>query len=65
MEEEEHTYGITFGYTPDIFNDMLSKIKVFLPIKNLKQECQKRRIKMLADTIDVTGFLVWFVENYP
>ncbi len=32
---------------------------------NLKEEFQIRRQKMLADKIDVTAFLVWFVENYP
>ena len=30
-----------------------------------KRTAQKRRKKMLADKIDVTAFLVWFVENYP
>jgi predicted glycosyltransferase len=32
---------------------------------NVKDEWQKRRDRMLADKIDVTAFLVWFVENYP
>jgi hypothetical protein len=32
---------------------------------NLKEEWQKRRMKMLADKIDVTAFMVWFIENYP
>ena len=44
---------------------MLLKIKELLSMKNLKQEWQKRRQKMLADKIDVTAFMVWFVENYP
>ena len=26
---------------------------------------RKKRDRMLADKIDVTAFLVWFVENYP
>ena len=33
--------------------------------KNLKAEWQLKREKMLEDKIDVTEFLVWFVENYP
>jgi len=32
---------------------------------NLKQEWQRRRERMLADKIDVTAFLIWFIENYP
>jgi predicted glycosyltransferase len=31
----------------------------------VKQEWQQRRETMLADRIDVTAFLVWFIENYP
>jgi predicted glycosyltransferase len=36
-----------------------------LTTQNLKEEWQKHRQKMLSDKIDVTAFMVWFVENYP
>ncbi|MHB2149525.1 DUF354 domain-containing protein [Calditrichota bacterium LG25] len=65
LEEEEHKYGLTYGFTPDKFDKMLDKIKELLTMPNLKQEWQKRRERMLKDKIDVTAFLVWFVENYP
>lgn len=65
LEEEEHKYGLTYGFTPDKFDKMLEKIKELLKMPNLKQEWQKRRERMLKDKIDVTAFLVWFVENYP
>ena len=42
----------------------LKKIEELLNTQNLKQEFQNRRQKMLADKIDVTAFMVWFVENY-
>ncbi len=29
------------------------------------EQFQLRRQKMLLEKIDVTAFLVWFVENYP
>lgn len=32
---------------------------------NLKEEWQRRRQKMLSEKIDVTAFMVWFIENYP
>jgi len=32
---------------------------------NLKKEWKEKSEKMLAEKIDVTAFLVWFVENYP
>lgn len=37
----------------------------FLNMTDLKTEWQLRRQKMLSEKIDVTSFLVWFVENWP
>ena len=65
LEEEEHKYGLTFGFKPDDTERMFLKIKELLSMPNLKEEWQKRRERMLADKIDVTAFMVWFVENYP
>ncbi|MGD2087748.1 MAG: DUF354 domain-containing protein [Candidatus Aminicenantes bacterium] len=65
LEEEEHKYGLTYGFKPDEFSDMIRKIEELLAMSNLKGEWQKRREKMLADKIDVTAFMVWFIENYP
>ena len=31
----------------------------------LKSEWKKRKEKMLSEKIDVTAFMVWFIENYP
>ena len=63
--EIEHKYGLCYSFLPEHFEKMVDKIKEILRIQNLKQEWQHRRQKMLADKIDVTGFLVWFIENYP
>lgn len=65
LEEEEHKYGLTYGFQPEKFDDMLAKIDELLSLSNLKEIWQERRTKMLADKIDVTAFYVWFVENYP
>lgn len=65
LEEQEHTYGLTYGFKPNETDKMFIKIEELLKLNNLKEEWQKRRQKMLADKIDVTAFLVWFVENYP
>jgi len=65
LEEEEHRYGLTYGFKPDQFDQMVLKIEELLKMPNLKQEWQKRRQKMLSEKIDVTAFMVWFVENYP
>jgi len=65
LEEQEKKYGLTYGFLPDNYNGLLSKIDELLSIPNLKNEWHKRQLKMLQDKIDVTAFLVWFVENYP
>jgi len=65
LEEQEQKYGLTYGFKPYEFEKMLSKIDELLNMPYLKEEWQKRRERMLDDKIDVTAFLVWFVENYP
>jgi len=65
LEEEEHRYHLTYGFKPDETEKMFSKIEELLKMTNLKDEWQRRRQKMLADKIDVTAFMVWFIENFP
>ncbi len=61
--EEQQKHGLLFSYRNS--NEVLKKTIELLSTPNLKQEFQLRRQKMLADKIDVTAFMVWFVENYP
>jgi len=65
LEELEHTYGLTFGIKPEHTIKIFKKIDELLSIDNFKDEFRNRRHKMLKDKIDVTSFLVWFIENYP
>ncbi len=65
MEELEHSYGLTFGISSHEPEKLYAKVQELLSMPNLREEFQKRRQKMLADKIDVTAFLTWFVENYP
>jgi len=65
LEEEEHKYGLTYGFLPNEFDALQSKIEELLAMNNLKDVWQERRRKMLVDKIDVTAFYVWFIENYP
>ena len=65
LEELEHKYGLTFGVKttePEKMFDLLNKL---LQMPNLDNVFQNRRNKMLADKIDVSAFMVWFIENYP
>jgi hypothetical protein len=43
----------------------LEKTDQLLNKVNIKEEWEMKRKKMLNDKIDMTAFLVWFVENYP
>jgi uncharacterized protein len=66
-DEEEKKYGLVFNFTESLEHQEQSIKKGIrlLETPNLKREWQKRRIKMLNDTIDLTAFMVWFIENYP
>lgn len=65
LEEEEHNYNLTYGFKPYQFDKMIIKTKELLNMPNLKKEWQKRRKNILSNKIDVTAFMLWFVENYP
>ena len=65
LEELEHKYGLTYGIKTSEPEKLYAKIEELLRTPNLKQEWQKRRQKMLSEKIDVTAFMVWFIENYP
>jgi len=66
-DEEERKYNLVFNYSESDSDQKLSIKKgvEILQDKNLKPIWKKRRQKMLADKIDITAFMVWFVENYP
>ena len=65
LEEEEHKYGLTYGFRPEDAEKMFEKIDELLAMPDLKEEWQTRRQKMLSEKIDYSRFLFWFVENYP
>ena len=65
LEEEEKKYGLTLALNLDQTDQMFIKVKELLNTPNLREEWQEKRKKLLEDKIDVTAFLVWFVENYP
>lgn len=65
LEEEEHKYGLTYGFRPEQSEAMFSKIDELLSMSDLKAEWQCRRQVMLSEKIDYSAFLTWFIENYP
>jgi uncharacterized protein len=65
LEELEKTYRLTFGIKEGKSKQLIEKLNELLQIGNLRPEFQARRQKMLSEKINVTAFLVWFIENYP
>ena len=65
--EQQQKYRLTFNYT-ESFDDQIAAIDKsieLLKTQDLKQEWAKKRGMLLNDKINVTSFMVWFVENYP
>jgi len=65
LEELEHKYKLTYGIKPGSPGKLIQTLENLLSICDLREEFQKRRMKMLKDKIDVTLFFTWFIENYP
>ena len=63
--ELERKYGLCYSFLPEQQEAFFDKINELVALPDLKGEWQQRRQKMLAEKIDYTRFLVWFVENYP
>jgi predicted glycosyltransferase len=66
-KELQTKYRLVFNCSESLSDQQLAILKgmELLQQPNIKKEWQQKREKMLADKIDVTAFLVWFIENYP
>lgn len=65
LEELENKYHLTFGIKTTDTDILEERIQDLLSLPDLKSEFVRRRDRMLAEKIDVTAFLTWFIENYP
>jgi predicted glycosyltransferase len=63
IREQESKYGLVYSFRD--FEGVIEKSLELLETPGLKDLHIQRRDKMLAEKIDVTGFLAWFVENFP
>jgi len=63
----EKDYLLMFNYSESLEDQQkaIDKGVEILSTDNLKEEWQRKRNKMLSDKINVTAFIVWFIENYP
>ncbi len=61
--DDQAAYGLLFNFENG--HGVLAKIKELVQMPDPNKTFSKRQKKMLQDKIDVTDFLIWFVENYP
>lgn len=63
--ELEQKYGLCYAYHPNDFDQFYKHIQRILEDNNVKKEWLEKQKRFFEDKIDVTAFLVWFIENYP
>lgn len=65
LEELENKYSLTFGVPNNNPELLFAKIDELLDIQSLKITFSERQKIMLKEKINLTAFIVWFIENYP
>jgi predicted glycosyltransferase len=65
-DEEEEKYGLVYNFsnTEDLSKKIVDKALELLKNPNLKQEGKLKREALVKDKIDVTAFMIQFVEQY-
>lgn len=66
-DEEERKYDLVYNFKLDELSQekSIEKAVELLQDPDLKEKGQKKRKHLLNDKIDVSAFMVWFIENYP
>ncbi len=65
LEELEQKYLLTYGVKTNEKARLLKLTNMLLANTELNNQFQGYRQKMLNEKVDVTEFVVWFVEHYP
>ncbi len=63
LNEQSEKYNISYHLKDD--TNVINKVSELLSQPDIETKFKGKRNKILKDKIDVTGFMVWFVENYP
>lgn len=66
-KDQEKKYGLCFNFSASL-EDQARAIRKGVEIlmnETVLKEWQQKRIRMLKDNIDVSAFLIWFIENWP
>jgi len=67
LDEQRDKYGLCFTFSESDEDQLraIEKGESLLKTEGLKEEWIARRNRMIAEKIDLTGFLHWFVNNWP
>jgi predicted glycosyltransferase len=63
--EQQYRFGLVYHFTNRQTDEALNKIDDLLSRPDLCEQWREKRNKMLDDSIDVTEFVVDFVNDYP
>ena len=64
LNEFQAKYNLLYSFCDE--RDLLSKVdEILADINKAKMIWGQRRDGLLNDKIDVTAFMIWFIENYP
>ena len=61
--QEEVKYGLLYSLRNE--RDLFPLIDRLIQDKNIKTKHENAQRAMLKDKIEITDFMVWFIENYP
>ena len=65
LQELEENYKLGYGIKASEPSILFDRVRKLLELEGRQLLFQHRRIKMLEDKIDLSKFMVWFIENYP
>lgn len=65
--EQEEKYNLIYNFSESDSDQekSIQKAIELMQLPNLKSEWKLKQIAMMKDQIDLTSFMVWFIENYP
>lgn len=63
----ENDYGLLFNYSGSLTDQEMAIEKGVEVLKDtsIREVWKEKQRKLLNEKIDLTGFLIWFIENYP
>jgi hypothetical protein len=61
--ELEKKYGLIYNFSDE--NEALKFSLSLLKMPDIKEKWANKQKILLKDKIDVTAFMIWFIENYP